>query len=130
VLTRPRSRFAARIAGLNVIRGTWHDGALHTDEEVRIEGIPHEPRPQTGVSAYAVFRPASVAVYGSVLHGSPRNTLDVVVTDLEPHGDRVRVRAGELAADVTPAAAAELNLAPGTPSHFVVKATEVAVYAQ
>jgi len=130
VLSRPRSVFGARIAGLNLITGTWRDGALRTEAGVRIEGVAHDPRPQDGDSSCAVFRPQAVAVYGTLPHGSPRNGLDVVVTDVEALGDRVRVRAGELAADVTPAAAAELDLAPGTRTHFVVKASEVAVYAR
>jgi molybdate transport system ATP-binding protein len=129
VLTRPRSSFAARIAGLNMLRGTWHEGSLHTDQGMRIEGTTHEPRPRPGDSVYAVFRPDAVAVFRTPPHGSPRNQLQVVVTELEPHGDHLRVRAGELAADITPTAAAELDLTPGTEAHFVVKATEVALYA-
>jgi molybdate transport system ATP-binding protein len=54
--------------------------------------------------------------------------LAVTVTELHPLGDRVRVRADGLSADVTPAAVAELGLVPGSPAHFVVKATEVEVY--
>ena len=130
VLTRPRSAFGARIAGLNLIIGTWRDGGVQTERGVRIEGVVHDPRPQDGANSCAVFRPQAVAVYQLPPHGSPRNALEVVVTDVEALGDRVRVRAGELAADVTPAAAAELDLAPGTRTHFVVKASEVAVYAR
>ena len=52
----------------------------------------------------------------------------MTVTDLEPHGDQIRVRAGDLAADVTPAASADLGLAPGVGVYFVVKAASVAVY--
>jgi molybdate transport system ATP-binding protein len=47
---------------------------------------------------------------------------------LEPHGDQIRVRAGELSADVTPAASADLSLAPGLDVYFVVKAAAVAIY--
>lgn len=130
VLSRPRSAFAARIAGLNMIRGTWRDGSLHTSGGMRIEGTPHDPVPRPGDPVYAVFRPEAVAVYRDVPSGSPRNRLEVVTTDLEPHGAHIRVRAGELAADITPTAAAELDLSPGTPAHFVVKATEVAIYIQ
>ena len=50
------------------------------------------------------------------------------VTELEPHGDRIRVRAGDLSADVTAQAVAELDLAPGTEVTFSVKANEVSVY--
>ena len=52
----------------------------------------------------------------------------VVVTDVEPRADLVRVHAGELAADVTVQAAADLELVPGSRVTFTVKATEVAVY--
>ena len=55
--------------------------------------------------------------------------LEATVTDLEPHGDAIRVRAGELAADITPAALADLGLVPGTRAYFVLKATAVTIYA-
>jgi molybdate transport system ATP-binding protein len=51
------------------------------------------------------------------------------VTDLEPHGHQVRVHTQDLAADITPAALAELDLAPGSDVVFTIKASEVAVYA-
>ena len=60
--------------------------------------------------------------------GSPRNSLSAVVTEIEPYGDRIRVRAGELSADVTAQAVAELDLVPGVEVTFTVKANEVAVY--
>jgi molybdate transport system ATP-binding protein len=52
----------------------------------------------------------------------------VSITDLEPHGDLIRVRADRLAADITPAASADLGLVPGMTVHFVVKAAAVSVY--
>jgi molybdate transport system ATP-binding protein len=130
VLARPRSAFAAQIAGLNLVRGAWRDGVVVTTSGERIAGILHGPAPQEGDVVTAVFRPESVAVYAAPPHGSPRNSLAVGITDLEPHGGRVRVRSGDLAADITAAAAAELDLAPGSRWYFVVKASEVAVYAQ
>ena len=51
-----------------------------------------------------------------------------MVTELEPQGDRIRVRAGDLSADVTAQAVAELDLAPGAEVTFSVKANEVSVY--
>ncbi|HEY0950043.1 TOBE domain-containing protein, partial [Nocardioides sp.] len=123
-----RSPFAARIAGLNMVTGTWHDGAVH-GEGVAIRGLAAEPGPQPGDRVVAVFRPAAVSVFREAPGGSPRNSLRVTVTDLEPHGDTVRVRAGHLAADVTVQSAAELDLAPGVRAVFAVKANEVSVYA-
>ncbi|WP_243059217.1 sulfate/molybdate ABC transporter ATP-binding protein [Nocardioides sp. SR21] len=123
VLERPRSAFAARIAGLNMVAGTWRDGAVEG-----IRGIASEPAPAEGDPVVAVFRPSAVSVFTSSPGGSPRNALAVTVTDLEPRGDQVRVRAGHLAADLTVQAAAELDLVPGARVVFAVKASEVAVY--
>ena len=129
VFAQPRSRFTAQIAGLNMITGTWRDGALLTPAGLRIEGRPDGPVPRAGDAAVAVFPPSAVSVFLDDPGGSPRNALRVTITHLEPQGGRIRVRTEELSADVTPQAAAELDLAPGSPAYFVVKATEIAVYA-
>ncbi len=131
VLTRPRSAFAARLAGLNLLTGTWDgvDECLVSPDGLLVHGLAEGTPPVAGAATVAAFRPQAVAVYRDAPHGSPRNALAVTVTEVEPHGDLVRVKAGGLAADVTLRAAADLALAPGDPVTFVVKATEVAVYA-
>jgi molybdate transport system ATP-binding protein len=137
VLARPRSAFAARIAGLNLVAGHWRDGAVQADQPIgavgghRVAGHPGASTgsaPAEGDRAVAVFRPSAVAVYRHAPGGSPRNALQVVVSELEPRGDQVRVRAGGLSAEVTVQAAAELDLAPGDRVLFSVKASEVAVH--
>jgi molybdate transport system ATP-binding protein len=70
--------------------------------------------------------------------GSPRNVVLVRLAALEPRGEVVRLRvaaapggpawAEGLAADVTPAAVAELGVEPGDDLWFAVKATEVSVH--
>jgi molybdate transport system ATP-binding protein len=75
-----------------------------------------------------VFRPSAVGVYRQPPGGSPRNVMEVTITELEPFGDQIRVRTAHLSADITAAAVAELDLAPGRPVVFVVKASEVAIY--
>ncbi|MEV7428143.1 ATP-binding cassette domain-containing protein [Nocardioides sp. NPDC092400] len=130
VLARPRSAFAARVAGLNMVAGRWSAGAVRAADGRVVAGSPSGPALAEGDEAVAVFRPNAVSVFRGAPGGSPRTALDVVVTDLEPHGDQVRVRAGDLAADVTAHAAADLDLAPGTAVTFAVKATEVSVYAR
>jgi molybdopterin-binding protein len=132
VLARPRSAFAARIAGLNLVAGRWIDSAVvHPDATVT--GMTTEPGPMEGGDAIAVFSPAAVAVYRQAPHGSPRNCLGATVTDLEPLGDRIRLHAQAgslaLAAEITTAATAELGLGPGAPVYLSVKATEVTIYA-
>jgi molybdate transport system ATP-binding protein len=128
VLARPRSAFAGRLAGLNLLRGTWHEGAVRVREGWSVAGRLEGPAPDDGADAIAAFRPQAVAVYEDTAHGSPRNAFDVHVTELEPRADLVRVHAGDLAADVTVQAAAELELVVGRRVTFVVKATEVSLY--
>ena len=128
VLTRPRSAFTARIAGLNMVRGTWRDGAVGAADGTEVKGLTTDPVPATGDSVVAVFRPSAVSVFREPPGGSPRNVITTTVTELEPYGDQVRVRAGDLAADITTLAAAELDLVPGLRVVFGIKATEVAIY--
>lgn len=154
VLERPRSRFAAGLAGLNLIPGSLTatgirtaaglEVAGHQDEQVfpdaaDLSGISGQPaiagqpviggKPgATGKPGVAAFPPSAVSVFLTDAHGSPRNSFPVTVTDLEQHGDQIRVRAGGMSADITPAASADLGLAPGMTVFFVVKAASVAVY--
>jgi molybdate transport system ATP-binding protein len=126
VLARPRSEFAARVAGLDLLAGTVRGGAVHAADRV-VEGVAASPLAE-GRPAVAVFRPASVAVHRERPGGSPRNAWPAVVTELEPRGDLVRVRAGDVAADVTLAAVADLRLVPGDRVWLVVKASEVSLH--
>ncbi|MCW2813315.1 MAG: transporter related protein [Nocardioides sp.] len=128
VLTRPRSAFAARLAGLNLLVGRWSEGGLVLDDGSTVAGLVAGGPPATGEPVVAVFRPTAVAVYRSAPHGSPRNVVRATVSAVEPLGDLVRIRAGDLNADVTAPAAAELELVPGTEVWLSVKATEVEVY--
>jgi molybdate transport system ATP-binding protein len=148
VLERPRSSFAAGLAGLNFVPGTLDGQGVRTDQGLRIAGHGDEPGlswqpaqsgqaggsgapappPMPGSPGVAVFPPSAVSVFLTDAHGSPRNSFPVTITDLEPHGDQIRVRGGGLAADITPAASADLGLVPGMTVHFVVKAAAVSVY--
>jgi molybdate transport system ATP-binding protein len=127
VLDRPRSRFAAGLAGLNLIAGTVTRLGVASMDRGEVAGRVDEGA-AAGGAGVAVFPPSAVSVFLTAPVGSPRNAFRVTVTDLEPHGDQIRVRAGDLSADITPAAAADLFLAPGLGVWFVVKAAEVAVY--
>lgn len=134
VLTAPRSRFGARFAGVNLVTGTADtEGVLATQWGAVWHGTPAAEL--AGGPAVAVFTPAAVAVYREKPHGSPRNTVEVTVAELDSRGPAIRVRADEqpdgapgLAADITAESAAELRLAPGDHIYFSVKAQEVTVY--
>ena len=80
--------------------------------------------------ALAIVDPNAVALFGAEPHGSVRNCWRSVVTDIDQAPDRVRVYFDSpiaLVADVTPAAAAELALAPGAEVWCAVKATAIDV---
>jgi molybdate transport system ATP-binding protein len=116
-----------------MVRGTWQDGAVAGPEGIAVKGLTTDPVPVAGDPVVAVFRPSAVSVFREPPGGSPRNIIATTVTDLEPFGDQVRVRAAptdgqSLAADVTTLAAAELDLAPGLRVVFSIKATEVSIY--
>jgi molybdate transport system ATP-binding protein len=130
VLTHPRSTFAAHLADLNLAEGRWRDGAVHLADGQSVQGLLSGEDPVEGGSAIAVFRPAAVSIFLEAPHGSPRNHLRAVVTEVHPHAGLVRVRAGALSADITPTAAAALALVPGDSVIFSVKATEVTVYGR
>lgn len=139
VLTAPSSHFGARIAGVNLVNGViGPDGSLQTRSGSRWYGTPAEQvgaKPIDGQQAIAVFPPTAVAVYRDPPHGSPRNCVDVTVSELDIRGPVVVVRGQEqpdgapgLAAEITVDAAAELRLTPGDRVWFSVKALEVALY--
>src|ERR1700739_1546853 len=140
VLTAPRSHFGARIAGINLVNGTiGADGSLHARSGARWHATPAQQlgdQLTPGQHAIAVFLPAAVAVYRDQPHGSPRNTVEVTVAELDIRGSGVLVRGKEqadgapgLAAEITVDAAAELRLRPGEQVWFSVKAHEVSLSA-
>ncbi len=158
VLAHPRSAFAASLAGLNVFAGTLSGSTLSTSDGVQVAGRPvgaaggdasgdgvqgsggstDGARDGSGpgaagdggggLPAMAAFPPSAVSVFPAPPAGSPRNCFKVRVDELEPQGGHIRVRAGQLTADISPAATAELGLVPGSVVFFVVKAAEVLLY--
>lgn len=134
VLGTPRSRFGARIAGVNLVRGVI-DGPSVLRSAGRVwHGMPAATL-APGDDAVAVFAPAAVAVFRDEPHGSPRNTARVRITALDGAGGVVRVRATELnatlpalAADITPEAVAEMRLSVGDCVWFAVKTQEVGLH--
>ncbi len=135
ILAAPRSRFGARFAGVNLVAGTAADGGvLRTQWGTAWHGAPGATV-APGEPAVAVFSPSAVAVYRDKPHGSPRNTVEVTVAELDSRGAGIRVRTEEqpdggpgLAADITREATGDLRLVPGDRVFFAVKAQEVAIH--
>jgi molybdate transport system ATP-binding protein len=131
VARRPRTAYVARLVGLNLFRGTAEGTTVTLDGDgpggpVRVEAHEAHRGP-----ALVAFPPRAVALYPHRPHGSPRNVWRLTVEGIERFGDQVRVHlAGNpsLAADISPAALAELGLARGDAVWAGVKAAEVECY--
>ncbi|GAA1152671.1 molybdate transport system ATP-binding protein [Kitasatospora gansuensis] len=127
IARHPRTDYIARLVGLNLYQGTaaghivtLPDGGpvLTTTEDL------------TG-PAFVAFPPAAVTLHRTRPDSSARNVWQLEVAGLDLHGDQVRVDLTgrlPLAADLTPAAAAELDLAPGSLVWAAVKATQTHAY--
>jgi molybdate transport system ATP-binding protein len=126
VAERPQTDHVARLVGLNVLHGRSDGTLVHLAEGSTLVSTTEA----TG-EVNACFSPSAVTLTLEEPTGSARNRWPGTVTSVVPHGAAVRVHldaAGGLIADVTPASATGLGLAPGRPVWATVKATEVTVY--
>ncbi len=126
ITRRPRTEYVARLVGLNLYRGI---GAGHV---VSVPGgLALTTADAVHGDAFVAFAPAAVALHPAQPAGSPRNTWPATVDGVERHGDRIRVHLTgriDVAADITPAAVADLDLTLGRQVWAAVKATETAAY--
>ncbi len=125
VARHPRTDYVARLVGLNLYRGVA-DGT-----RVEVGELLFSTSDRLDGAAFVAFPPAAVALYRSRPDGSPRNLWPARIDGIERHGDDVRVHLdGPITAfaDITPAALAELDLAPGRQVWASVKATETHAY--
>lgn len=124
VLACPQEPFTARLAGVNLLTGTWDGRAV----DGALAGVPQRPVP-AGTRVRATVRPARVDLLEDGALPPPGTTvLSRRLTDLEPRGDLVRVRAGELAADLTPHQVARQQLRPGDEVRLGLRAQDVSIY--
>ena len=130
VARRPRTDYVARLVGLNLLMGiaSGHLVTLPGGGTVQLAKSATGP-------AYVAFAPAAVALFARRPEGSPRNVWRGLVTSLEPHGSGVRVEVAgapdgnsSILAEITPAAAAELGIVPGSRMWAAVKASDVDIY--
>jgi len=126
VTARPRTDYVARLVGLNLYRGRAAGTTVRVGDGLTFTVTDHV----TG-EAFVAFRPAAVALYSGRPEGSPRNVWRATIQGIQRHGDNLRVLLHgpiEAAADITPAAAAQLHLTPGQEVWAAVKATETHAY--
>jgi molybdate transport system ATP-binding protein len=126
VTSRPRTDYVARLVGLNLYRGRSAGTVVQLPDGFRL----------TTATAYdgevfVAFPPSAVALFATRPDGSPRNTWPGVVESVSRHGDNLRIELRgpiPVAADVTPAAAVQLDLVPGREVWAALKANEAISY--
>ena len=137
LLARPRTTFTARIAGLNLVSGVACARGLRTADGSVIHG-QHSGPISGDRAAVAVFPPAAVALFTERPNDRPGNVFPAAVAGIEPRGDVIRLRMtaapggppwiADQAVDLTAAAAADLEVEPGTPVWVAIDVAEVAVH--
>jgi molybdate transport system ATP-binding protein len=126
ITARPRTDYVAQLVGLNLFRGRAEGHAVRLES-----GFVLTATDSVDGDAFVAFAPAAVALHPERPDGSPRNTWPATLTDIQRHGDNLRVRLDGpivVAADITPAAAAHLDLVPGRELWAAVKASETRAY--
>jgi molybdate transport system ATP-binding protein len=127
VASRPRTAWAASLAGLNLLAGTATGMAIAVDGggELVVAEVPDVAR------VLAAVPPRAVSLHRAKPRGSARNAWKGTVVAVEPIGERIRVSVEgppSVVAEVTRAAADDLELVEGRSIWCSVKATEVDVY--
>jgi len=101
----------------------WHTARVQDDHVARLAGVEQAWHDGWSDRLDLPFDRDDIG-YGH----TPSEVAALRVDDLQPLGDLIRVRAGELSADITPQSVTGLDLAPGHEVVFSVKAAEVSVY--
>lgn len=132
VLSAPRSAFAAKMAGLNMIRGICERaGVLRTTSGEELRGIGEvEP----GAAAIALFGPDAVSVRLAATPSGPC-VITAVIAEVDVTGGMIHLRTAQspdggpgVVADV-PVSSPMLDLAPGQRVHLVVDPSKVRLHA-
>jgi molybdate transport system ATP-binding protein len=126
IASHPRSRYVADLVGVNLLAGEVKDGQLHATDGSTVV----VPADVADGPAFGVIRPIAIALYRDRPDGSPRNTWNLTIADVDQRGDHVRVRLDgppDLVAELTPAGLASLDVRPGDPVWASLKASSVEV---
>ncbi|MFJ3662309.1 ABC transporter ATP-binding protein [Streptomyces sp. NPDC090119] len=127
IARHPRTDYIAQLVGLNLYRGEADGHAVRLDAGPTITTTEDLSGP-----VFVAFPPVAVTLFRDRPTGaSARNLWRCEVAGMETHGDQIRADlTGEiqLAADLTTAAAAELDLHTGAPVWATVKATQTHAY--
>lgn len=124
---RPATRYAAALAGTNLLAATNSSGTLTLKEHTHVLQAADA---HTNGAVLVTIHPTAVSLHSDQPHGSPRNTWLTSVESIEPLGETTRVTLGDplpLGVDITPAATEALALRRGSHIWASIKATEIGV---
>ena len=123
LVLEPADPFVASLTGSVLLPGRAQPGPdglteVELDDGTLVYSAEHRVG-RVGV----VVHPWEITIARSAPTDSARNHVRAPITAVVPDGDRVRVRVGPLTAEITAAAAKELDLSPGVPVVASFKAT-------
>jgi molybdate transport system ATP-binding protein len=123
LVARPRDAFVASLTGASLLLGIARAGRDGLTEVVLDDGrSAWSSDGATGRVALAVH-PWEVSLGRSMTTDSALNHLRGTITSIVPLGNRARIRAGELVAEVSTASVERLGLREGEPVVASFKAT-------
>jgi molybdate transport system ATP-binding protein len=122
---RPRTSYAADLAGSNLLRGIAAGGQVKTGTH-----LLHIADTSIEGEVLVTIRPAAISLHRHKPEGSPRNIWSTSVDLIEHLGERVRLRTGPplpLTVEITREATSALGLSEGARVWVAIKATEIGV---
>lgn len=128
IARHPQSDYVANLVGMNLQRGNSDGNTVTLDDGGSLIAASNHHGP-----VLVAFSPTAVSLHPQRPSGSARNCWPVRIRSLENHGLTTRLDlagAPDTLADVTPAAVADLRLAPGAELWAELKASEIRVYPE
>jgi molybdate transport system ATP-binding protein len=126
VTGRPRSRWVADLAGVNLFHGHAERDRVMLDDG----GELIVPDAVAG-DVFAVIHPRAIALLRVKPEGTPRNVWQGTIDEIDVTGPTARIRVGTVppvVAEVTTASVDALGLVPGAHVWVTIKATEIVLY--
>jgi molybdate transport system ATP-binding protein len=126
VTARPRSRWVADLAGVNLFHGRAQGDRVTLDDggELIVPGA-------VAGDVFAAIHPRAIALLQAKPEGTPRNVWRGTIDEIDLAGPiaRILVRTvPPVVAEVTTAAVNALGLIPGAQVWVTIKATEIVLY--
>lgn len=137
VLGQPRNRFAAALAGVNLVSGVADADGVRLEDGRRFVGAQKDG-PSTGAAAAAIFRPSAVRL-STTPHGGPGESLpesgsvnrwQSSIAVLEPSSGGISCRLADdqgITVELPPVRVSELGLESGTEVWLSVDPADVTI---